>query len=391
MRWVGAWVWVGVAGVLLAAGRPAAAHETDHFTVPVGQEMAELGPYLNGVFIENLEEAVARLNAQIRRAVENDTWALRKPPRRRGKSAGARNSTKIDPERLIEVCHSPEGVAQATWQAFGAAVDLIEGLEDKLHSKEMAEQYPGKLVAHRSGGNSIYNGLFFPLDPRATVLKPWQASTFKVCGVYLGTDKVGHFTDMGYLYFKQYRAGIRAGEKPEQAMKRAIKLGTGGAFSETGILGNMTAGAYSNGDLASNYVGCLFYRNLTEPVKLKGKEYPPILERDGDYWKISDAVKNDPLFIERFISHHYDEALNPSLYEALTRPTLRKKIEARHDDLMRWYKPLYGDAEPTRFFSDMVRELSTYYGENYGHSGKFEELVGLWNTGSDKQAAADGK
>lgn len=381
--------WAAAVVVALGLGAlPARAHETDQFSVPSGREMADLGPYINDLFVEQIEEAVARVNEQIRRAVEDD-GSLRRLAQGHGKARRPRPSQKIDPEQLLAVCQSPEGIAQATWQSFGSAVDLIERLEDAVKSKEMARRYPGKVVGWNAAdrGESIYSGLYFPLDPR-TAFRLFHASTIKVYGYYLGTDKIGHFTDMGYHYFREYRKQLKAGKTPEEAMLAAKELGTDGPFSEKAALGYATAGAYSNADLVSNYVGCLFYRNLTESVYLKGELCPPMLERDGEYWKVADFVREDPRFVERFFSLHWDEALNPSHFQPIIQPTLKKKIAERVPELLKWYAPLYGDKEPRAFFHELMLELSTYYGADYGHSGHLDELVGLWNSGGGSSFAS---
>ena len=367
--------WAVMAACLLAM--PVHAHETDQFSVPVGEEMADMGPFVNDLFVERLELAVSRLNARIDRAL-NDVNSLRTLASGHGPNRRAVPARRIAPQDVLDTCHSPDGVAEATWQAFGSAVDLIEYLNTRFHSDELAKQHPGKLCAYRATDHdSIYNGLYFPLDPR-TAFRLYHATSFKCFDVYLGSDKIGHFTDMGYHYFRAYRKGLRKGESSAQAMQRAAKLGVKGLFSEKGLLGYVTAGAYSNADVASNYVGCLFYRNLTEPVLLKGELRPPMLERDGEYWKLADFVTEDPRFLERFISDHFDEALNPSLFGFEIRSTLRPRVAKRRPDLLQWYGDRYGDRDPDAFFQQLMLGLSTYYGADYGHSESFDKLVGLW-------------
>lgn len=369
---------LGLVGAIAAA--PALAHETDQFAVPTGREMADVGPYLNDLFVDRLQGAVDSVNAQIRRATE-EPEKLRTAASGHGPNKRKQAARRIDPEAVVAAAHSPEGIAEATWRSFGSAVDLIERVNVDLHSKEMIEKHAPALPAYKAtaDGTSVYSGLYLVVDPR-TAFRTFHATSFKAFGSHMGADKVGHFTDMGYHYFKEYRKQVAAGKSVDEAMRHATKWGTSGTFSEKGLLGYMTAGAYSNADLASNYVGMLFYRNLTEPVYLDGELRQPMLERDGRYWKVADHVKNDPAFMDRFVSDHYDEALNPSLFEPTVRGTLRKKVSQRMPDLLAWYSDRSGDEDPAAFFEGYVNWLSTYHGHEYGHSKRFDDLVGLWNT-----------
>src|SRR5438094_401715 len=97
-------------------------------------------------------------------------------------------------------------------------------------------------------------------------------------------------------------------------------------YSERGLLGLVTAGAYSNADLMGNYMGFCFYRNLTEPVMLKGETRPPLLVKEGHYWRLADHVRPDSDFFSWFISDHLNEALNPSLYRDDMKSRIRKAI-----------------------------------------------------------------
>ncbi|MCC6681296.1 MAG: hypothetical protein IT445_10395 [Phycisphaeraceae bacterium] len=363
-----------LAAVVIAALTGAAsAHDTDQFSLPVGQEFADLGDFLNQQVVDGLQKAVDDLNRRMRSVLERDLRSIdpgSRPPM----------GQTYDPEGVLERCHSKLGVARAVYDAYGPALTRIEGLEHDLFSSQMQARYPGKITAYnpKAKFKSIYNKAYFILDPR-NVTTAIHSSSIKVYGVYLGTDKIGHFSDMGYHYYKAYMSALARGADEQQAMAQAVKLGTDGIISEWALLGVLTAGSYSNADLISNYVGCLFYRNLTEPTLIKGTLCPPILERDGEYWKLADATLA-PHFFKRFISEHWNEALNPSLYEPLMRDTVRKLIRERNSELLAWYKDLYGDEDPTIFFDRLAHTLSTYYGEPYGHSGQFEHLIHLGNT-----------
>lgn len=346
------------------------AHEVDQFTVPKDKELADLGDYFNEYFISRIEEGVTRLNRRIDKAVKQgnktyhstDTWLA------------------PNPTKTLQDCHLPDGVARCVRGAFPGAMDLIEGTDRGIRARQVKEQHPGKLTAYKAGDfDTIYQGLYFPLDPRQ-FFRLWKASNIKVYGTYMGTDKFGHLIDMGYIYYKDYRKELRKSGDEAKGVAKALRLINDGLLGENGALGYGTAGSYSNADLAANYVGMLFSRNLTQPTRIKGRVRPPILVRNGEYWKLSSHVRLDPRFFAMFISDHFDEVLNPSLWESGMRKHIRKQVAKRCASLMDWYADENGHHRSKAYFDNLVKELSTYYGESYGHSGEFENLIHLGNT-----------
>src|SRR5690348_7180235 len=217
----------------------AAAHETDQFTTPAGREFADLGPFFNRWAYDLIDAGVAHANAQISRALaEGDPRKI---------------SAAQDSGTLVNAVHG-----QLPW-----SVSEIESWEWFLMSPQMRRNYPGQLVSYRELDHNIYEHAFFPLDPR--ICSRWFfASTIKVYGAYLGTDKIGHFTDVGASYYWAWRAARDQGASDRSAVAAAVRLGTNGPMSESGLLGTVSNGDYANGDLAANFAGLLFYRNLCE-------------------------------------------------------------------------------------------------------------------------------
>jgi len=236
------------------------------------------------------------------------------------------------------------------------------------------------VVGYEEQFTNIFQHVHFPLDPRQ-VFRIWHASTLKVYGTYLGTDKIGHFTDMGRHYYNAYSKARREGKDESAAMAAAVKIGTEGAlFSERGVVGYLSAGAYSNADLIANYVGLLFYRNLTDPIMLEGEMRPPMLERDGTFWKIAEHVENDADFFRWFISDHLNEALNPSHFESGMRNVIRKAIRERTEVALNRYVDSHGNRRSQRWFKETLVTHVSYFGADYGHHGSGDELVHIANT-----------
>ena len=80
-----------------------------------------------------------------------------------------------------------------------------------------------------------------------------------VGGIYIGLDKLTHFTASGFLYYKIYRLALEFVESKEAAMQMAIAMGI---YGEKYILGKISSGVFSFADLESNYQGFLFALDL---------------------------------------------------------------------------------------------------------------------------------
>ena len=334
----------------------AAGHETDQFTVPLGKEFADLGEHLGGQFYETIESAVERTNGQIRRAIESG----------------------LDPAH-VEQLQSPPVLAKAVFGEFPPAFFLIENLENELHYGPTRRKYPGKIVGYRETIKNIYQNVHFPLDPRQ-VFRIWHASTMKVYGTYLGPDKIGHLADMGYQYYVAYGKALADGADEAAAVEAAVRIGTEGfLFAEEGMVGFLSAGAWSNADLAANFVGLKFYCNLTEAISVEGELRRPLVVREGEYWRLAPHVRRDGDFLAWFISDHLNEAFNPSFFEAPMRPAVRLAVRARADRILEWYADDNGQRRPQRYFQEVHQALGTYWGEDYGHRGAPDELVSIAN------------
>jgi hypothetical protein len=126
----------------------------------------------------------------------------------------------------------------------------------------------------------------------SAILRVWgPASTIQLAGVLIGTDKLDHFWDQGYDYFRVSKHGL----DPE----RAVRWGT---RTELGLWGEATTGVFSYADLAANYDGYQFYATLLSPTSsiVRDDEGCVRMVRPFDW---ADSI-----------DWHYDEALNPSVY-----------------------------------------------------------------------------
>ena len=327
---------------LLSCAIPAKAHETDQYTSPQGREFADFGPYLTKFMYDAISKGVEYQNTHIRRAISEDT---------KGKD--------------LDKLQSNDELASAVNRQFPIALFLIDNLDHYTTSDAIKPHYPGKLIGFKTS-SGIRKYVDIPLSP----FNAWSAATIKAYGHYIGNDKVGHFSDMGMHYYTTFRNAKRSGASDADAMKKVLYMGEyDPVFSERGLLGLATAGAYSNADLVGNYMGFLFYRNLSEPVMLKGVQRPPLVVKDGQFWKVADFVRPDSDFFSWFISNHLDEALNPSLYLDNMHGRIRKAIVEHRVDALSRYVDVNGNSWSQRRFEQETQGLVTYYGADYGHWG----------------------
>ena len=351
--------------LLMLPGVPALAHETDQFTVPPQRQFADLGEYFNRWAYQAIERGVDATNRRIRQAIAQD-----------------------DDAHVLAELESAPHVTMAVRQQWPWSVTQIETFEQVLASAHMRHHYPGRVVSwgNRFGGE--YRYAFFPLDVRQFAHLLFFSSTIKVFGTYMGTDKLGHFTDEGIDYYFAYRSARDRGASERQAIAAAVRLGTDGFMSERGVLGLLANGDYSNGDLSGNFAGFLFYRNLAEPVIIKGVLRQPLLRRDGPCWVLADDVRPESGFFARFISDHLDEALNPGYFDDYLRPGLRDALRQDAGVILEHYCDEHGRPRTREWFDSKLRELSTYWGMDYGHLGTYPELVSIGNSCFDREHGA---
>lgn len=345
------------------------AHETDQFTVPRDRKFADLGDYFNRWAYVAISHGVDQANAAI-------------------SQAAARHA----PATVMADLQSPSRVTMAVRSQWPWSVTQIETFERVLRSPGMSKRYPGRVVAYGERFDGVYRYAFFPLDWRQLSHLAFFSSTMKVYGTYMGTDKFGHFTDEGISYYYAYREAIDGGADERHAVAAAVRIGTDGIMSESGMLGTMGTADYANGDVAANFAGFLFYRNLTEPVPIKGQTRPPMLRRDGILWKLAPDIRSDSGFFARFISDHLDEALNPGFFDAYMRPAMHESVCERRSILVHHYCDETGRPRDKQWFDQKLHELSTYWGVDYGHRGRYDELVSIGNSCfTDHRDEASGK
>jgi ankyrin repeat protein len=237
------------------------------------------------------------------------------------------------------------------------------------------------MIVRYAPEQSIYDDPLLLLDITKLVRTLFRASTVSADGKLFGTDKIVHFINLGEIYHSAYLAARKQGLSDKEAIARML-LNTSGDFflSEDYMLGGVTTGIHSNADLAADYSGFKFYRNLTEAVRIGNRVLPPILVRDGLYWRFNAHVQPDSDFFTAFITPHWNEVLNPNVYGFTSRARLRAIVRSRCADVIDWYRDEHGQRLSQKQFEQLEQELSTFYGEEYGYQSDGKDRVSVANT-----------
>jgi len=348
----------GLAFLLCLRAFPAGADETDNFYLPLNTELADLGPFLEAANTMALEEAVAEVNIRIEKALLIEEESVR--------------------ARRLQELHDPLALAHAFVRRFGHPRFEDSQMDRALGGSWARQSFTGR----KSSSQDLWMNFaaHFPLDLRRWMML-MQSPTVKACGVYFSGDKIVHFHHIGLDYYRRYRSLLQEGLSPEAAYSKVIKhYGATAFWSEELMFGLVATGVYSNADMAANHAGFKFFMNLTDKVSLKGTVSEPLLVRSGVFWRLNQHVRPRSGWFSVFISDHWNEALNPNLYDFTMRPGIRCILRSRAKSIVTFYTQKDNRPHNAEYFNTLARELSTYYGEPYGHSGQVDTLMTIGNT-----------
>lgn len=336
----------------------ARAHETDQYTLPLGREFADLRAYFSRFTYDAIATAVDFTNTAIGNSLSN-------------------GQPTAETQRL----QSADFIANEVWANLFAAMPTNEAFDAALREDAIRERYPGLVVVY-TPDQFIYHDPLLAIDLTKFVRTFFGSATVNVGGTLFGTDKFVHFVHMGKIYHSTYLGARDEGLTEAAAIARAVEISTGANFflSENGLLGTMSTGIRSNADLAADYAGFKFYRNLTEPVRIGKTLLPPMLVKDGITWRLDHRVRAGSDFFAAFVTPHFNEALNPNGYLGPIGERVRKMLRDRCVDVLDWYRDDRGRTRTRQQFSGLAQELSTFYGEPYGYEDDGEDTVSIATT-----------
>jgi len=329
------------------------AFETDQYNLPP-QPLADIGDEVSEYTEENLRKAVNNINAEIsirQSCLENKSV----------KTGEVKCSSAGEERTRLEYLRSENAIARAVYNQLGAGIIPFTKSGSWMESHEFVAQPARYKTGYRK---SIF--LVFPTN-YLTI-----SSTVNIYGAQFGIDKIAHFFQQGYDYYKIYNRALAKGLTPEKAAEKAVRWGQ---KTERTFYGTLVSGVYSNADLFANYVGMKFYQGLTRPVKIGDKMKPAVLLLKDGIWTLGESTDLQTFLIKPFISNHLNEALNPSMFIKGLRSSVRRNV--RKQSCQQWFKqyPNLSQAD----LNQTLEALKFWYGEDYGFTDS-ENFVTIANT-----------
>lgn len=336
---------------LLAPQRSIFGFETDQYNLPP-QPLADIGTEVSEHVEQRVRDAVDKVNAEIVRLRKCLVTEIDDRNRKGCTSTNAATSR-------LEYLRSEDGIAREVFEQLGGGVPPFTRMGTWMDSH--------RFVAQPACYRTSYRKSIFIINP---VIALTISPTVNLYGSEFGTDKIAHIFQQGYTYYETYRSALKKGATPEEARLRAVSWGQ---KSERTFYGTLVAGVYSNGDLSANYAGLKFYEGLTHPVRIGDVTRPAVLELQDGFWKLSDNPNTREVLLKPFVSDHFNEALNPSIFtknlgwRAYIRwsvrqrsceqwinryPRLsRRRLEERSRALRLWYDEDYGFTDSDHFIT----------------------------------------
>jgi len=331
--------------LLLVQVSSAFAFETDQYNLPP-EPLADIGDEVSEYVAQNLTEAIGKINAEIlarQNCLENISA-----------KSGKVNCRSNDKERLARL-RSDDAVAREVYNQLGAGTIPFTKSASWMESHRFRNQ-PARYKT------SFSKSIFFTVPTNYLTI----SSTVNLYGAQFGTDKIAHFFQQGYTYYKIYNRALADGGTAGEATQKAVNWGR---QTEKTFYGTLVSGVYSNADLCANFVGMKFYLNLTQDVKIGNTTKPAILIMENGIWKFSENLISQQNLLKSFLSNHLNEALNPSIFIPVLRSSVRRTV--RKQSCAQWLKQFPHQSQ--KDFNETTNALKLWNGENYGfkESSKF--------------------
>ncbi len=208
---------------------------------------------------------------------------------------------KSNNQSILPACRE---VASEVLQQVLGEFDLKEYIKDKSFSKvsrftqadASVDRFPEDTLDEKIyRENSIYKNRPFPVNIVGI------ARSINVDGIYMGTDKIGHFSIVGKAYYSNFLEELKKGKSLDDASEIAIFKGF---KQEVAVLGYTIGGTLSFGDLEANYQGMMFGRNMCEGAQ-------PHLVIKNRKWTHNELNLFD---LRNYVNPKFDEAYNVSLW-----------------------------------------------------------------------------
>lgn len=318
------------------------AFETDQFNLPP-TPLFDIGDDVSDYVSENINEAVAELNAEI-----SKRSACLAASVERSNGCGSAESER----KALVFLRSDEAIARQVFKQLGDGIFPLSHVGNWL----TYHRFRGKPSTYKTS----YQDSIYILSPTNYIT---ISPTIRMYGSEFGIDKIEHFFQQGYSYFKIYKRSIASGLSTEDSTRRAIRWGQ---MTERTYFGSLVSGVFSNADLFANYAGLKFYIGLTQPTAIAGVIRPPLLKLTNGFWEINNDAHVSRSVLQPFISDHLNEAFNPSGLNIFLFPSVKKIV--KNHSCPQWQKTY--STMTDNDFESRSQALRSWNGEDYGFTQK---------------------
>lgn len=330
--------------------------ETDQYNLPE-QPLADIGDELHEHTFEKIQKAIDKINAEI---ILLQACVNRLSERASKCRDGDSNA------RRLKFLRSEVAVARAVYEQLGYGIVAFARVGTWMDTHRFRNQ-PARFKT------SYKRSIFVSIPTDYLTISP----TVKIYNTQFGTDKIAHFFQQGFTYYRIHGREIARGTSDQKAIAKAVGWGR---MTENTYYGTLVGGVFSNADLYANYAGMRFYQGLTGSVSVGEIKRPATLVITNGIWGINASGISKENFLRPFISDHLNEALNPSLFIPGLRSSIRGIVRKQACPQWRTIFP-----EKTREdFRSATDSLSLWNGENYGYK-KSTKFVTIWNTCFDTE------
>ncbi len=313
-----------------------AAMETDQYNLSP-MPLADIGAEVSEYVEESLFAAVAKVNADI--AVHQACI-----------DAAVKRSSCDQHEKAIKklaYLRSNDAIAKELFKLLGDGNIFVSHIGRWVNSHE----FRSSPATYKT---SYLESVFIASPIDYATLSP----TVRLFGSEFGTDKLDHFFQQGYKYYRIQKEAAAKGASTEQAAIKAVKWGK---MTERTYFGLLVSGVYSNADLYANYAGMKFYLGLTEPILIDNRTRPAAVVLKNGLWTLDSESLRENL-LKPFLTDHLNEALNPSGYAFTIFGSVRRAVKKYGcPDWHQMYPGLTASA-----LADKSKALETWNGQDYG-------------------------
>lgn len=329
--------------------------ETDQYNLPT-EPLADIGDEVSQYVEQNLRKAVNKINTEIilrQNCLDN-----------RAEAKKTVNCGSVSEEKKkLENLRSEDAVASRIYNLLGTGIPPFTSSGSWMESHRFSHN-PARYKT--SFSDSIFTAS--PLN-YLTI-----SSTVNFYGTEFGTDKIAHLFQQGYTYYKMYKHAAANGLSPADSAKKAVKWGR---KTERTIYGYWISRTFSNADLAANYAGMKFYQGLIKEIKIGEQMRPSVLILKNGIWVFNEKADLAETLIKPFISNHFNEAYNPSIF--LQFLGLRSAVlrHVKNQSCAQWLKR-YPQISKTEL-ENTSQKLHLWYGEDYGFKNS-QNFITIQNT-----------